>query len=679
MSLISNVGRRSIGVRLIFLTMYALLTLGAATMIYPFMLMVTMSTVSQGECQDFRLIPRFWFSEAALFKRYLLDGIPISQIGLPMSDYPVNLIATWFGQDHWYASRDVAEEDLQPVMTLPKEQRSAMAGDMRAFLRDACPGEFKMPAFMFNDDGPMALMNDFVAWLKTKYGTLAAVNQAYTDTAERWDEVGAPIEQPNRRPEQRARNLDWREFLEQRTPERTGLFDANADVYLLVSRMNLPPTLEGVRDVRGRIVRSAITYDDLMAGKLGPEAVANYFHKFAPPLFMRVDTNRAAVAWRKFLAERKQDVRLPLTERLPDDLKLAGLWAMFTQRDAPIEALSLTRPENFWRAFLKTRYPSVAALNRSYGKSYRDFSDANIPYAAFRYDCFLKERKNLRLTYLTHNYVRVLEFAVVHGDAMKVTLIYIILTIVGTLTVNPLAAYAMSRFRLKENHHILLFLLATMAFPGEVLMIPGFLLVKAFPLGQLVIVALCLLTFYFLYRLSGRRLPMLVAATLALVATAGIAGWVAPRLAAQFDVKLSFSLMNTFWALVLPSLANGYGIFLLKGFFDSLPPELYEAGMIDGAGEFRMFWKITMPLCKPILAVLALGAFTSAYGAFMHAFLICQNPKMWTFMVFLYEFQQQHSLPLVMASLVVAAVPTLFVFIFCQNIILRGIVIPTFK
>ncbi len=52
---------------------------------------------------------------------------------------------------------------------------------------------------------------------------------------------------------------------------------------------------------------------------------------------------------------------------------------------------------------------------------------------------------------------------------------------------------------------------------------------------------------------------------------------------------------------------------------------------------------------------------------------------MWTFMVFLYEFQQTHSLPMVMASLVVAAVPTLLVFIFCQNIILRGIVIPTFK
>jgi len=92
-----------------------------------------------------------------------------------------------------------------------------------------------------------------------------------------------------------------------------------------------------------------------------------------------------------------------------------------------------------------------------------------------------------------------------------------------------------------------------------------------------------------------------------------------------------------------------------------------------------MFWRISMPMSKPILAVIALGAFGAAYGAFMHAFLICQDPKMWTLMVFLYEFQQMHTVPMVMASLVVAALPTLLVFIVCQNIILRGIVIPTFK
>jgi len=159
------------------------------------------------------------------------------------------------------------------------------------------------------------------------------------------------------------------------------------------------------------------------------------------------------------------------------------------------------------------------------------------------------------------------------------------------------------------------------------------------------------------------------------------AGYTLPPLLAHSLSRpdLNVSLMNTFWVLVLPGLASGYSIFLLKGFFDSLPPELYEAAMLDGASELRMFFVITFPLCKPILAVIALGAFTAAYGSFMFAFLTCQDPAMWTLMVFLYQLQQTSSVPIVMASLVIAAVPTLLVFIFAQNMILRGIVIPTFK
>jgi multiple sugar transport system permease protein len=139
------------------------------------------------------------------------------------------------------------------------------------------------------------------------------------------------------------------------------------------------------------------------------------------------------------------------------------------------------------------------------------------------------------------------------------------------------------------------------------------------------------------------------------------------------------NLLNTFWALVLPGAANGYAIFLLKGFFDSLPRELYESAQIDGASEWTMFWGITMSLSKPILAVIALGSFSSAYGAFMFALIVCQNEKMWTIMVYLYQLQLKFSQPVVFASLLVAAVPTLLVFIFCQNIIMRGIVVPVEK
>jgi multiple sugar transport system permease protein len=79
-----------------------------------------------------------------------------------------------------------------------------------------------------------------------------------------------------------------------------------------------------------------------------------------------------------------------------------------------------------------------------------------------------------------------------------------------------------------------------------------------------------------------------------------------------FLMLREFNMLNTFWALILPGLGNGYSIFLLKGFFDSLPQEPYESASIDGVGEFRIFWQITMSLSKPIPAVITLNAFTDA-------------------------------------------------------------------
>jgi hypothetical protein len=125
---------------------------------------------------------------------------------------------------------------------------------------------------------------------------------------------------------------------------------------------------------------------------------------------------------------------------------------------------------------------------------------------------------------------------------------------------------------------------------------------------------------------------------------AGIAAgwWLAPVIGHRLlgtGADGSISLLNTFWALVLPGMANGFSIFLLKGFFDSLPRELYEAADIDGANEWTKFWLITMNLSKPILAVMALGAFTAAYAEFLMALVIIPDPNMWTLMVWLYQMQ----------------------------------------
>jgi ABC-type maltose transport system permease subunit len=86
-----------------------------------------------------------------------------------------------------------------------------------------------------------------------------------------------------------------------------------------------------------------------------------------------------------------------------------------------------------------------------------------------------------------------------------------------------------------------------------------------------------------------------------------------------------------------------------------------------------------MSLSKPILAVIALNAFTLAYSNFIFALLICQDERMWTITVWLYQLQTQSGPGVVYASLLLAAVPTFVVFVMCQNVIMRGIVVPVEK
>ncbi len=219
------------------------------------------------------------------------------------------------------------------------------------------------------------------------------------------------------------------------------------------------------------------------------------------------------------------------------------------------------------------------------------------------------------------NYRMVGDYLFVRGRAFANTLLLVVLSVLAALTVNPLAAYALSRFRLRATEGILLFLLATMAFPAAVTAIPGFLLIR------------------------------------------------------------DLGLLNTFAALVLPGVASGMSIFILKGFFDALPRELYEAASIDGAGEWTVFTRITLPMTTPILAVNALNSFIHAYASWEWAFLVCQKESHWTLTVWMYQMSQTFANQpwCVMAGFVVVSIPTAAVFLLCQKVILRGIVLPSMK
>ena len=289
----------------------------------------------------------------------------------------------------------------------------------------------------------------------------------------------------------------------------------------------------------------------------------------------------------------------------------------------PVEHLRIHSVEFMFRDWLAAREDTSRIPPRhasgSPASGLRHLASMALPQEALHYQWFLENRGALKWEFVTRNYKAVAEYLLLHGRGIFNTVVYCSLAILLALTINPLAAYAMSRYKMPSSYKILLFLMCTMAFPPMVTQIPNFLML--------------------------RRL----------------------------------GLLNTFAALVLPGMANGYAIFLLKGFFDSQPRELYESAQLDGASEWTIFWQITMALSKPILAVIALQAFTMAYSNFMFAFVVCQDQKMWTLMVWLYQLQQRSGQAVMYASLIIAAIPTFLIFLFCQNIIMRGIVVPSEK
>jgi len=628
-------------------------------MVLPFMLMGSMSTTSDGDFRDFKLIPDYWVSDTGLFRKVIVDSAKLDQS------------SSWAKTDRWFAPTDVQDEDLKWLTSMPKDVRSRQAQDVREFLSKVCPPKFKVPLYIPNQDSPFSARDRYRAWLKAKYGSIEATNAAHGDNAGKWDEFEMPEELTFRAPFETPRVRDYRTWVEGLPPDQVALFNANVETYAFVKSIKLPRSLAG-RELL------TITYDDLIKPPFTLADRKQFFIEKASLRFGKIDLTKAGPAWQQFLDKNPEIKPFPLKALIPTNSTQATVWAKFVQQSCPPDALDLDRPELSWRAFLGAKYSGIQEINTRYNTNYTDLTAVPIPFMAFQYEVFLGRVGDVRNAYLTHNYRTVLEFIAIHGSALQNTGLLIIFTLVGTLTVNPLAAYALSRFRLKESHQILVFLLATMAFPGEVLMIPGFLQIKQFPLGVIVASILCLAGYAVLYGLM-KRLPFLLRVFVPGLISAAVAGFVLPKILEAVGLPPSVSLMNTFWAITLPGLASGFGIFLLKGFFDSLPPELYEAGLLDGAGEFTMFWRITLPLSKPILAVMALGSFTAAYGAFMHAFLVAQDPRMWTLMVFLYEFQQTRSVPMVMASLVIAAVPTLVMFVACQRIIMQGIVIPTYK
>lgn len=183
------------------------------------------------------------------------------------------------------------------------------------------------------------------------------------------------------------------------------------------------------------------------------------------------------------------------------------------------------------------------------------------------------------------------------------------------ITTSGLAGYALARLNFRGKEAILLVILATLVIPFQVLVIPIFLVLK---FGNLI---------------------------------------------------------NTYWALILPTAANGFGIFLMRQYFVTIPLELEEAATLDGANRLQVIRYILFPLAKPAVITLFLFTFIGEWNDLFKPLVFTNNPNLITVQLALASFQEQFTSnwSLLMAAVVIATLPVILVFLIGQKQFIQGV------
>ncbi len=193
-----------------------------------------------------------------------------------------------------------------------------------------------------------------------------------------------------------------------------------------------------------------------------------------------------------------------------------------------------------------------------------------------------------------------------------------------TLAVDVTAAYALSKLRPFFGKVVLAAMLATLMIPPMVLLLPTYLTVKDLPI-------------------------------------------------------LHLDLLNTPWAIWLPAAANGFFVFLLKRFFDSIPRELLEAAEIDGASTGRILWSIVLPVSRPILGVVSILSVVTVWKDFVWPLLVLPETDKMSISVGIASLSAQMPQNVLIASLVIASLPTILVFFVFQRSIMAGLTAGSLK
>jgi len=216
----------------------------------------------------------------------------------------------------------------------------------------------------------------------------------------------------------------------------------------------------------------------------------------------------------------------------------------------------------------------------------------------------------------------------------KNTFILEVAIVVTSTILNALAAYVFAKRNFPGKQLLFTLLLATIILPGEVTLIPRYLMFR------------------------------------------------------------DFKILNTFWALILPSLTSIFGIFLMRQFMLSIPNEYLEAARLDGANELQVVLSIIFPLSVPVMSTYALMTFLGVWNDLMGPLLYCDTPPTnWTLQLALYnlysptQFQYGSSyqdptglrMQILFAGLIISALPTFIVYVIFQKRLVQGIVLTGLK
>ncbi|MDH5174000.1 MAG: carbohydrate ABC transporter permease [Elusimicrobiota bacterium] len=190
-----------------------------------------------------------------------------------------------------------------------------------------------------------------------------------------------------------------------------------------------------------------------------------------------------------------------------------------------------------------------------------------------------------------------------------------------SLFLNSLGGFAFAKYRFPGKEKIFALLLATLMVPAQITMIPVFLMLK------------------------------------------------------------TVGLINSYWGLIIPAGASAFGIFLMRQFITTIPNDLIESARIDGCSEFRIYWTIILPLCKPVVAALGIFTFMGSWNAFLWPLIIMIKENMYTLPVALANLSGQYATKfgLLMAGAVVVVAPVIIVFIIAQRYVIKGVAVTGLK